>query len=599
MMVETDSPGNALEYSCLYCSKKYKNKNHLRRHELSHTTSTSYRCEACTRDFARYDALRRHHVTCRKQDGNERRALPALARGRRQRACHACRSRKLRCDRNRPCGRCLTGGINCDYISVTDHRAMSSHVPMTFLLNYTNPALESVSDAFAISGAHAKSADILDGQLFGNSGYMNDGLMDDLFSDIFPNANPEPVTLAHDEPAIVMAFPSTDPLHHRTDELVSLLQCQYKATPSALSLLVNQFPADLAKAVFSSDNITAYASAFFTYFQPHTPFIHRPSVDLQTVSSHLLLTITLLGSVFAVPTDDALAARCFFGLAEEYIFVLLRERIIRDVVSSDDSIGLIQAAVLIHALQVNSNHEGVRHRIRVHRFPEIMAAVRKLGLFGMICTKSYTHGSWQDYVHDEIKIRLAARLFLTDCMSTLFFKTPPQITLVEMRGNVPSTDDMFEAQDPDEFARLDSSSMHLLHRQGLDSLIKLFLQDDWAGSSDPRLANLESEHLILLIFAFHSMIFICRTGLHLSSTSSALLRATARWKEIWHEVKAKENAAGKASVGFAKYGLELWWLAQKILESGRSGDTQSAYMSGTVTDSLDQLHEFIRRYARQ
>lgn len=90
------------------------------------------------------------------------------------------------------------------------------------------------------------------------------------------------------------------------------------------------------------------------------------------------------------------------------------------------------------------------------------------------------------------------------------------------------------------------------------------------------------------------MIFVGWTGLLLASTASVLLRATARWKDVWQDVQAREGENGKVLVGFAKYGLELWWLAQKILEMAQAGDTQSAYMSGTVTDSLRELHDFIQ-----
>jgi hypothetical protein len=56
-------------------------------------------------------------------------------------------------------------------------------------------------------------------------------------------------------------------------------------------------------------------------------------------------------------------------------------------------------------------------------------------------------------------------------------------------------------------------------------------------------------------------------------------------------------------IGFSKYGLELWWLAQRILElsNRRTGDTdtQSRYMRSKPTDSLEELHDFIWRYAEQ
>lgn len=95
-------------------------------------------------------------------------------------------------------------------------------------------------------------------------------------------------------------------------------------------------------------------------------------------------------------------------------------------------------------------------------------------------------------------------------MSTLFFKTPPQITLAEMRGSLPSTDAVFEAQSSTEFATLVASyDSTKLQRRGLKSLVELFLQDNWDGPSRPSLANLATENLIALIFGERIRIRTC------------------------------------------------------------------------------------------
>lgn len=88
-----------------------------------------------------------------------------------------------------------------------------------------------------------------------------------------------------------------------------------------------------------------------------------------------------------------------------------------------------------------------------------------------------------------------------------------------------------------------------------------------------------------------------RTGLLISSTFSTLSRATTRWKEVWHHVAAREVESGGRFVGFAKYGLELWWLTAKILELAQREDKESRYMMCRPTDSLEELHDFIQRYA--
>lgn len=59
---------------------------------------------------------------------------------------------------------------------------------MEFMLNYTNPAFESVSDAHAVSEAHAVPS--VQYSSFSNSnGLLDDELMADLLSGIFTNDN--------------------------------------------------------------------------------------------------------------------------------------------------------------------------------------------------------------------------------------------------------------------------------------------------------------------------------------------------------------------------------------------------------------------------
>jgi hypothetical protein len=97
--------------------------------------------------------------------------------------------------------------------------------------------------------------------------------------------------------------------------------------------------------------------------------------------------------------------------------------------------------------------------------------------------------------------RLATRVFMTDCLSTLSFKTPPQITTVEMCGDFLAPDILFEASTLEEFEKVASSSNFFNSQTwSLKDLITLFLDTDWAGPGAPCLALLETEHLIMLVF---------------------------------------------------------------------------------------------------
>jgi hypothetical protein len=97
--------------------------------------------------------------------------------------------------------------------------------------------------------------------------------------------------------------------------------------------------------------------------------------------------------------------------------------------------------------------------------------------------------------------RLAARVYTTDCLSTLMFKSPPQITAAEMSGDLPGPDVLFEASTADEFSQAATSSQFLNSQsRSLKDLLTLFLDADWSGPESPSLTFVGTEQLMMLIF---------------------------------------------------------------------------------------------------
>jgi hypothetical protein len=273
-------------------------------------------------------------------------------------------------------------------------------VLITFLRNYTDPSLRSVSDAFVLSAAHAESTEELNLGFKRPISYIQDEYMDDLFSSVFSDlyaGETAEATIGIDPAPIPVSIPFSPPTASRIDTLLSLLTTQYSLNPNAFAFPTGPFPLNLARVVFNSNNIVQYITAFFAYFHPHTPFIHRPSFNIDTVSLPLLLAISLLGSVFAAPQDDALSARYFFDLGEEYVFGLLHQIGTVDNYVVEERIQILQASVLMHALQMDSNDGGIRLRIRTHRFPALVAALRQVLSVRSAC-ETYT-----DFVHPPLQ----------------------------------------------------------------------------------------------------------------------------------------------------------------------------------------------------
>lgn len=279
---------------------------------------------------------------------------------------------------------------------------------MTFMLNYTNPVLDLVSDAFAISEAHAEPPVNAAVDFEMAAGFLHDDdFMADLFSGIFAHFDVSQNIENTDE--FLPEFSVSSVLvEHRAVELIALLRAQYESMQgkSESPFATSEGLIDTASAVFTAHRLTVFIAAFFQFFHPHTPFIHRATFDVNKVSGSLLLGVVLVGSIFCAPQDAALSARHFFGLAEEHVCKLLRKVAAQaDYLKDDEAVEIVQSAVLVHALQVNSNHDGARRRVRVNCFSEIVAAMRHLGLFSSGRKNGPPECSWVDFIDDEVKIR--------------------------------------------------------------------------------------------------------------------------------------------------------------------------------------------------
>lgn len=86
-------------------------------------------------------------------------------------------------------------------------------------------------------------------------------------------------------------------------------------------------------------------------------------------------------------------------------------------------------------------------------------------------------------------------------MNTVFFNIPPQIAMSEMVGNLPSSNTLFNASTPDEFARLVSMRAHHLHRlPSLRDWVGNLMQEQYSMSEDLILTSLEPNHMMIGIF---------------------------------------------------------------------------------------------------
>lgn len=380
-------------------------------------------------DTRRSDTVRRHSEKCSQRE--EHCAVPTAKRGRKPQACDSCRSQKARCDGSQPCERCSSGQVECSYSYVngtagrivldcaptspctsrsTSEESLNTRcVPVSFLLSYTDPSLESTTDSFVAAEAHAEAVVEQFEYRTENhqpASYMsegdNEGLFSSMFSDLFLHLSAGSNGPRSTPPSLVQS----SALETRIKKLISQLAAQYQIGFENDRLAATAFPMDLANAVFTTTNLANYVLVYFNRVHPHFPFIHRPTFDIQTSSLPLILAIALCGSAHSAPHDDTLSARDFFSLGEEYIFGLLSKIVTKsDQTSDEDSIQTLQAATLIYTLQSSSNNAGIRHRIRVKRHPKLVASIRSLRLVGIKRTTLLGTIDWCEFIAEEIRVR--------------------------------------------------------------------------------------------------------------------------------------------------------------------------------------------------
>lgn len=165
-----------------------------------------------------------------------------------------------------------------------------------------------------------------------------------------------------------------------------------------------RFNLEVAKSVFSPQTMSGFAATFFQLSHSHVPVVHQPSFGSTETTNALLLAVVLAGSIGSPPRDDALSARSFLRIAEEYIFRQMAEIMSCGATSAEteELLETLQAAVIIHSVQIMRNDVSTRRRNRTRRLPALVFIVRQLGLARL---RHSDDSNWVQFVQKEACIR--------------------------------------------------------------------------------------------------------------------------------------------------------------------------------------------------
>jgi hypothetical protein len=111
-------------------------------------------------------------------------------------------------------------------------------------------------------------------------------------------------------------------------------------------------------------------------------------------------------------------------------------------------------------------------------------------------------------------------------MSTLFFKSPPQISLTEMCADLPRTEEAFEASNCFEYSQSAAAwSTFGRKTESLKGLMSFLLGEDWPGRDAPGLAFVQTEQLMILIFclSFEYPVDVCSHANHQQASTRSFL----------------------------------------------------------------------------
>jgi hypothetical protein len=227
--------------------------------------------------------------------------------------------------------------------------------------------------------------------------------LDSDFSDLGSSDN---TSISSDLGTVVPAFTpeGLERLRPISEEIILELRKSHSFLNEHDPLYTEMYYEDLARSIFSSDNLARFISIFFRLSHIHFPIIHIPTFGLEDTPAALVLAVALGGTLRSAPRDDTLSSRCFLTVAEDYIFRHLRGLLVTEVFSKSSKKALyaLQAAIIVHNVQFMRNDVQTRRRNLSVRLPSLVSAVRQLGL------NQYKHSgnlTWEKFLYEELCIR--------------------------------------------------------------------------------------------------------------------------------------------------------------------------------------------------
>lgn len=437
-----------------------------------------------------------------------------------------------------------------------------------------------------------------------------------------------------------LAMHQIDPLQAKCDQLISICFPEDRNSPEngSPNPQIKQEPGAGAelKRWLTPDNVKHFVHLFFVNFQGHFPMIHLPTFNITLIYDGLLLAIICIGAVYSKR-----------GISVDQVRMLIDKSFAaidrNEAPQGPLEIEEIQARYFLHVLATWHGHHYQRENAR-KRYNKVIQKARAAGLFQPLTAEnpgasgfSVYHQlddrppnrqswNWLAWLEQEKRSRVMFGIFLLNSAFVIFFNSPPQIQLHEIRLPLPADDAAWEAPDANECANTlglngegcisgnVAGSRQLRQPEfvvALKSLLQMHLD------FNPGTTNAYSK--FILIHALHVHIWttqkmmanaselgvgvlpgsISQTGMvdwkleaqsrngrgtpegfrdgdiALGEAAKALkvtMYALEKWKRAWDTDLIAQYPSPTSRIGFGRDGLPFYWLAKLYMTRNRTLD---------------------------
>ncbi|KAM3419620.1 hypothetical protein BST61_g2958 [Cercospora zeina] len=373
---------------------------------------------------------------------------------------------------------------------------------------------------------------------------------------------------------------------------------------------------------FAPSQLHSHLAAYWALWHPNCPIIHKPTFTVFESPPMLLAVMALLGACLSPVPGHRESALLWFDPIEEWVFSApeLTDDPLRIEPSDQNSNALrerldaLRAAYCVILLQTWEGAEAAKRRARRSRYTDI------IGVFRSVCNDDISHGdlsrymqgpsrveAWKEFAVKEELIRTLTYVVLLDAAYVIFNNTPPRMAAGEARFSLSCPESCFQADNVQAWT--DAIQPWALSELGrrqppVHQVISMLWADSLSDADEILLRSTSSLNLFILVHPLHVQLFHARSHPLPASQTALVRRALDAWRRIWLERSGPPGLEERTPtrpadcwkrLGFARHAPEFWCLADLILNSSESMQSQFYDQSDGFTGK-SLISQLLSRY---